>query len=193
MAIASRLFANKTLALTRSLSTLTSNPITLTHKLTDVPSPDPTPIQPQLIDFNDTERIFSSISTKSLVRSLAILQTLSLEPLVDVGIKVMRSRVVQENRLARAGILDYGSEDAEDDVGCDRNLNGFLDMVEMTSSVPGSAVSSACVKITAICPISLLERVSDLLRWEKKDPSIDLPLAPQSLSDVKPTLPYTPG
>lgn len=36
-------------------------------------------------------------------------------------------------------------------------------------------MSFACVKVTAICPISLLERVSDLLRWEKKDPSFDLP------------------
>lgn len=31
------------------------------------------------------------------------------------------------------------------------------------------------VKITAICPMSLLERVSDLLRWQKKDPSFNLP------------------
>lgn len=37
------------------------------------------------------------------------------------------------------------------------------------------------MKITAICPMSLLERVSDLLRWQKKDPSFDLPWKQDSL------------
>lgn len=31
------------------------------------------------------------------------------------------------------------------------------------------------MKITAICPMKLLERVSDLLRWQHKDPSFNLP------------------
>jgi len=31
------------------------------------------------------------------------------------------------------------------------------------------------VKITAICPMSLLERMSDLLRWQHKDPCFSLP------------------
>lgn len=31
------------------------------------------------------------------------------------------------------------------------------------------------VKITAICPLNLLERVADLLRWQEKDPSFNLP------------------
>ena len=31
------------------------------------------------------------------------------------------------------------------------------------------------VKITAICPMRLLERMSDLLRWQQKDPSFSLP------------------
>lgn len=30
------------------------------------------------------------------------------------------------------------------------------------------------MKMTAICPLNLLERVSDLLRWQKKDPSFNL-------------------
>jgi len=42
-------------------------------------------------------------------------------------------------------------------------------------------VSFACVKVTAICPISLLERLSDLLRWQKKDPSFDLPWKSHSI------------
>jgi len=36
-------------------------------------------------------------------------------------------------------------------------------------------VSFVIVKITAICPMSLLERMSDLLRWQHKDPSFSLP------------------
>lgn len=37
------------------------------------------------------------------------------------------------------------------------------------------------MKITAICPISLLERVSDLLRWKQKNPSFNLPWKLDSL------------
>ncbi|XP_031493045.1 proline dehydrogenase 1, mitochondrial-like [Nymphaea colorata] len=73
------------------------------------------------------------------------------------------------------GILDYGLEDAEGNEDCDRNLQEFLKTVESTPSLPPSSVSFACVKITAICPIRLLERVSDLLRWQHKNPSVHLP------------------
>lgn len=37
------------------------------------------------------------------------------------------------------------------------------------------------MKITAICPMSLLERLSDLLRWQQKDPSFNLPWKQDSL------------
>lgn len=37
------------------------------------------------------------------------------------------------------------------------------------------------MKITAICPPSLLRKVSDLLRWEYKDPSFHLPWKVQTL------------
>ncbi|KAG0457406.1 hypothetical protein HPP92_022563 [Vanilla planifolia] len=79
------------------------------------------------------------------------------------------------------GILDYGLEDAEDAGACDRNLAGFMRTVDVTPALPDSSVSFACVKITAITPISLLERVSDLLRWEKKNPSLHLPWKQPSL------------
>ena len=36
-------------------------------------------------------------------------------------------------------------------------------------------MSFVIAKITAICPIRLLRRVSDLLRWQYKDPSFNLP------------------
>ncbi|XP_042494681.1 proline dehydrogenase 2, mitochondrial-like [Macadamia integrifolia] len=79
------------------------------------------------------------------------------------------------------GILDYGLEDAVDNESCDRNLQEFLNTVDSTKLLPPSSVSFACVKITAICPIKLLERVSDLLRWELKDPSLHLPWKTETL------------
>lgn len=93
------------------------------------------------------------------------------------------------------GILDYGLEDAEDNAACDRNLAGFLHTVEMTSSLPRDSVSFACVKITAICPITLLERVSDLLRWEQKKKTTDLPWKSHSLPILSPSSPlyHTPS
>ncbi|XP_020593864.1 proline dehydrogenase 1, mitochondrial-like isoform X2 [Phalaenopsis equestris] len=78
-------------------------------------------------------------------------------------------------------IVNYGMEDAEDDTASDRNLAGFVKTVEMTAEMPPDSVSFACVKITAICPIPLLERISDLLRWEKKHPSFHLPWKRPSL------------
>lgn len=72
------------------------------------------------------------------------------------------------------GILDYGIEDAEDGDACDRNAAGFISAVDVASALPpGSA--SVCIKITALCPIALLEKTSDLLRWQKKHPSFNLP------------------
>ncbi|XBJ24851.1 hypothetical protein VPH35_002636 [Triticum aestivum] len=35
--------------------------------------------------------------------------------------------------------------------------------------------ASVCIKITALCPIALLEKTSDLLRWQHKNPSVHLP------------------
>jgi proline dehydrogenase len=35
--------------------------------------------------------------------------------------------------------------------------------------------ASVCIKITALCPIALLEKASDLLRWQHKHPSFVLP------------------
>ncbi|CAL4940521.1 unnamed protein product [Urochloa decumbens] len=86
------------------------------------------------------------------------------------------------------GILDYGIEDAEDGHACDRNAAGFVAAVDVAASLPpGSA--SVCIKITALCPIALLEKTSDLLRWQKKHPSFNLPWKAHSfpiLSDSSP-------
>ncbi|TYI67819.1 hypothetical protein E1A91_D08G045400v1 [Gossypium mustelinum] len=73
------------------------------------------------------------------------------------------------------GMLVYAVEHTGDNTGCDRNLEGFLRCVEFSKSLPPSSVSFLIAKITAICPIGLLRRVSDLLRWQYKDPSFNLP------------------
>lgn len=72
-------------------------------------------------------------------------------------------------------MLDYAVEYAGDNDSSDRNLEAFLHTVESATSLPPSSVSCLVVKITAICPMKLLERVSDLLRWEYKDPCFNLP------------------
>lgn len=91
-------------------------------------------------------------------------------------------------RGGMGGILDYGIEDAEDSAACDRNAVGFLAAIDVAASLPpGSA--SVCIKITALCPIALLEKASDLLRWQQKHPSLHLPWKAHSfpiLSDSSP-------
>ncbi|KAK3013058.1 hypothetical protein RJ639_009658 [Escallonia herrerae] len=72
-------------------------------------------------------------------------------------------------------MLDYGLEHTNDNVSCDRNSEEFIRTVESTRSLPPSSVSFVVAKVTAICPIDLLRRVSDLLRWEYKEHSFHLP------------------
>ncbi|WJX11191.1 hypothetical protein P8452_01830 [Trifolium repens] len=85
------------------------------------------------------------------------------------------------NDAGLRGMLVYGVEDAHDNDACDRNLKAFLHTIDVSRSLPPSSVSFNIVKITAICPMSLLERMSDLLRWQKKDPSMVLPWKQDSL------------
>ncbi|CAI5962375.1 unnamed protein product [Closterium sp. NIES-64] len=71
-------------------------------------------------------------------------------------------------QLGLKGILDFSVEDALDDETCDRNMEGFLRTIRMASQLSPPMVSFACVKITALCPLPVLERVSELLRWDHK-------------------------
>ncbi|KAE8654988.1 Proline dehydrogenase 1 [Hibiscus syriacus] len=73
------------------------------------------------------------------------------------------------------GMLVYAVEHTSDNAGCDQNFEGFLQSIEFAKSLPPSSVSSVVAKITAICPLGLLRRISDLLRWQYKDPSFSLP------------------
>ncbi|PWA46447.1 methylenetetrahydrofolate reductase family protein [Artemisia annua] len=159
-----------------------------------------------IFDFEDTKGLFSSVTTGKLLRSAANLNLAAVEPVVDLGMWVMRSKAMEvglfkdvvlgtikhtsyEHFVAGAdmeetgqtvkklwesglrGMLDYGLEHAVDNESCDLNADQFVNTVEATQSLPPTSVSFVVVKITAICPISLLKRVSDLLRWEYKNPS----------------------
>ncbi|KAJ9562136.1 hypothetical protein OSB04_007296 [Centaurea solstitialis] len=64
------------------------------------------------------------------------------------------------------GMLDYGLEHAVDNESCDENTRELIKTAESAHALPTSSVSFVVVKITAICPVYLLRRVSDLLRWE---------------------------
>lgn len=77
--------------------------------------------------------------------------------------------------LGLRGILDYSSEDATDNESCDKNLQKFVHVVRQSSRLPQGSVSTSCVKISAICPIQLLERVSDLFRWQHVHKEFKLP------------------
>uniref|UniRef100_A0A0E0F0T2 Proline dehydrogenase n=1 Tax=Oryza meridionalis TaxID=40149 RepID=A0A0E0F0T2_9ORYZ len=211
----------------------------------------------QVLEFGDTERLFAGERSASLVRTLAVLQALSVGPLVDVATAALRSPAVAGSAAGRAaaratayqhfcagetaeeaaaavrrlwrggmgGILDYGIEDAEDGPACDRNAVGFLAAIDVAASLPPGSVSrlaagvlslslsvspccrrawlwdqeaatsdgifgilrertrgflgnlpaSVCIKITALCPVALLEKASDLLRWQQKHPETKLP------------------
>lgn len=91
--------------------------------------------------------------------------------------------------LGLKGILNYGLEDAADNAACDANLNQFLSTVDSTSMLPPRSVSFVCVKITAICPLSLLERVSHLLRWQHRHPDFNLPWRAETLPILAPSSP----
>ncbi|KAI4375248.1 hypothetical protein MLD38_013141 [Melastoma candidum] len=88
--------------------------------------------------------------------------------------EVVRS-VRRVNALGLRAMLDYALEDVEDGASCDRNLEEFLTTIDATRTLPPSSVSFVVVKISAICSLELLRRVSDLLRWHHRDPSFRLP------------------
>lgn len=75
-------------------------------------------------------------------------------------------RTVKElEGMGLQGILDYGSEDAEAGSGCDRNLSGFLEMVEMMSSLPRSAVSVLFITIIILFFCCLIQKISLRFAW----------------------------
>ncbi|KAH9324366.1 hypothetical protein KI387_004544, partial [Taxus chinensis] len=92
--------------------------------------------------------------------------------------------------LGLKGILDYSLEDATGNISCDNNLHEFLNTVQTTLRLPAGSVSFSCVKITALCPLPLLERVSDLLRWRHRHPDqVNLPWMQDTLPILAPSSP----
>ncbi|PSS35058.1 Proline dehydrogenase [Actinidia chinensis var. chinensis] len=178
-----------------------------------------------ILNLDDAEAIFSSVPTPKLLRSAINLHAAAVEPMVDLGMWAMRSRltntaVVREVMLAAVrrtfyehfcagegaaeagrrvaglwesglrGMLNYALEHADDNKSCDRNVQGFVQTVESTNLLPQSSVSFVIVKITAICPLGLLQRVSDLLRWQYRNESFHLPWKLNTLSIFSDSSPF---
>ncbi|GJP39248.1 hypothetical protein CLOM_g23638 [Closterium sp. NIES-68] len=78
-------------------------------------------------------------------------------------------------------------------------MEGFLRTIKMASQLSPPMVSFACVKITALCPLPVLERVSSLLRWDHKlsssSSSVPMPWRRPSLPILTPESPtyFTPS
>nr|AHF58597.1 proline dehydrogenase [Chrysanthemum lavandulifolium] len=170
----------------------------------------------EIYNFEDTKALFASVSTGKLLHSAATLNASAIEPMVDLSIWVMNSRLM-EFRLFRdvvmgtikytaydhfvaggdtvetgktvlklydsglRGMLDYGLEHATDNDSCDEATYQLIKTAESTRFLPPTSVSFVAVKVTAVCPVYLLRRVSDLLRWEYKNSSFKLPWKQQTL------------
>ncbi|KAF4348099.1 hypothetical protein F8388_010049 [Cannabis sativa] len=129
---------------------------------------------PGVFDVYNTEKLFSSIPTTRLLRASANLHVAAIEPVVDLGMWVMKSKLMETElvknvvmetirhtfyehfcagedtaaagktilKLREAGLrgmLVYALEYAADNESCDRNLDGFLQTVESTKSLPPSS------------------------------------------------------
>ena len=87
------------------------------------------------------------------------------------------------------GMLDYGLEHAVDNESCNIAEKQLIKTAESTQSLPPSSVGFVAVKVTALCPVYLLRRLSDLLRWEHNNSSFKLPWKQQTLpifSEISP-------
>ncbi|KAI3760877.1 hypothetical protein L1987_51278 [Smallanthus sonchifolius] len=179
----------------------------------------------KILDFEDTKALFASVPTGKLMHSAATLNVAAMEPMVDLSLWVMNSRLmevgvfrdvvlttikytayshfvagvdtVETGQTVRRlrdsglrGIVDYGLEHANDNESCDKATQQLIKTAESTQSLPPSSVSFVAVKITAVCPVYLLKRVSDLLRWEYKNASFKLPWKQQTLPIFSESSPF---
>ncbi|GAY46235.1 proline dehydrogenase 1 [Citrus sinensis] len=202
---------------TRALNSASTTSISAVSPLNFDEKPEPTIEKPaanrlgsSVLDINDHEKLFSLLSTTKLIRAAANLHLAAVEPLVDFGVWVMNSRLMdidlarevvmctvrhsfyehfcagenapeatdcvrRVNDAGLRGMLVYAVEHTDDVSECEQNLQGFLQTVQSAKSLPPESASFVIAKISAICPMSLLQRVSDLLRWQQRDPSFNLP------------------
>ncbi|KAL8234071.1 hypothetical protein R6Q59_020171 [Mikania micrantha] len=178
-----------------------------------------------VFDFEDTKSLFASVSNGKLVHSAATLNVAAMEPMVDLSLWVMNSRLmdvglfrnlvlmtikytaydhfvagadtVETGQTVRRlwdsglrGIVDYGLEHTNDNESCDKATQKLIETAELSQSLPHSSVSFVAVKVTAVCPVYLLRRVSDLLRWEYKNSSFKLPWKQQTLPIFSESSPF---
>ncbi|KAM2638274.1 hypothetical protein EV1_022670 [Malus domestica] len=102
------------------------------------------------IIFDDADKLFASISTSRLLRVAINPHMVAVELIMDVGMRIMRSRlmhtplikdVMELNEAGLREMLVYALEYAGNNKACDRNLQGFLDTAESTKSLPPSSMS----------------------------------------------------
>ena len=67
-----------------------------------VPAPSSAQQQQQVLEFEDTGRLFTGEPSTALVRTLAALQLMSAGPLVDVGLAALRSPAVAASPVVQA-------------------------------------------------------------------------------------------
>ncbi|GJM91404.1 hypothetical protein PR202_ga07768 [Eleusine coracana subsp. coracana] len=174
MAIASRVpkrvlstFAAEARAVPEAVAAVTAVPLpTSQHQASERTTTRP-------LEFDDTARLFAGEPTSSLVRTLAALQALSVGPLVDVATAALRSPAIAGSALGKAAA----------------RATAYRHFCAGETAGEAAGVASVCIKITALCPIALLEKTSDLLRWQLKHPSLVLPWKTHSfpiLSDSSP-------
>ncbi|GAB4827445.1 hypothetical protein Ancab_034329 [Ancistrocladus abbreviatus] len=72
-------------------STLAVSPLSFDEKS----EPQITTCDLSILDFNDVQRLFSSVPTLKLLRSAVNLHMAAFDPMVDVGIWVMRSKLME--------------------------------------------------------------------------------------------------
>ncbi|CAH1420870.1 unnamed protein product [Lactuca virosa] len=178
-----------------------------------------------IFNFDDTKTLFASVPTGKLLHSAATLNVAAVEPMVDLSLWVMNSKLmdfplfkkvvmgtikytaydhfvaggdtVETGKTVRRlwnsgvrGMLDYGVEHAVDNESCDKAAQHLIKTAESTQSLPPSSVGFVAVKVTALCPVYLLKRLSDLLRWEHKNSSFKLPWKQQTLPIFSETSPF---
>ncbi|CAN0916267.1 Proline dehydrogenase 2, mitochondrial [Linum grandiflorum] len=183
--------------------TLTTNVDPATTITTTNPPPPPPPPSTSILQLDDHRELYGSVPLRKLIHASAVLHASAAEAVVDVGTKVLNSRLMdveavrglvygvvrrtfyehfcagetaaaarekvkQLNECGLRAMLDFAVEYTPDNEACDRNLEGFLETVDSAASLPPSSVSFVAVKMTAICPLPLLERISDLLRWQQR-------------------------
>ncbi|KAM7277783.1 hypothetical protein ACFE04_004917 [Oxalis oulophora] len=106
---------------------------------------------PKIADINDHEKIFSSVSTTALLRASMNLNIAAIPPLVDFGTWLVKSKLMNENKLVKKVVLESvrhtffehfcAGEDSHEAVRCiervnERGLRGMLVFaVEHTSDM----------------------------------------------------------